>query len=103
MGCAEKRPGGQVRKVDADMVREMRRMNRAGLNNREIAERLGVAASTVWTHLADHGIYSPASRLSQYTVYDRDGQVAAFGTAREASCRLESSGKDLGEPEQGRT
>lgn len=72
-----------MRKVDADMVREMRRMNREGMNNREIAERLGVAASTVWTHLADHGIYSPASRLSQYTVYDRDGQVAAFGTARE--------------------
>ena len=62
-----------MRKVDADMVREMRRMNREGLNNREIAEILGVAASTVWTHLADHGIYSPASRLSQYTVYDRDG------------------------------
>ena len=72
-----------MRKVDADMVREMRRMNRAGMNNREIAEILGVATSTVWTHLADHGIYSPASRLSQYTVYDRDGQVAAFGTARE--------------------
>ena len=27
-----------MRKVDADMVREMRRMNRAGMNNREIAE-----------------------------------------------------------------
>ena len=60
-------------------------MNRAGLNNREIAEILGVAASTVWTHLADHGIYSPASRLSQYTVYDRAGNVRAFGTAEECA------------------
>ena len=57
-------------------LRRLRAYNAAGWNDCQIADELGLTVGTVYYWLRD------------YTVYDRHGNVAAFGTARECARAL---------------
>ena len=71
-------------------LRRLRAYNAAGWNDCQIADELGLTVGTVyyWRRLK---LGLPAhrdashKRLRDYTVYDRHGNVAAFGTARECA------------------
>ena len=74
-------------------LRRLRAYNAAGWNDCQIADELGLTVGTVyyWRRLK---LGLPAhrdashKRLRDYTVYDRHGNVAAFGTARECARAL---------------
>ena len=74
-------------------LRRLRAYNVAGWNDFQIADELGLTVGTVyyWRRLK---LGLPAhrdashKRLRDYTVYDRHGNVAAFGTARECARAL---------------
>lgn len=75
-------------------LRRLRARNAEGWNDREIADELGLKVSTV-NYWRRSKLGLPAIRrtgrgkLQDYTVYDRHGNVAAFGTARECARTLE--------------
>ena len=75
-------------------LRRLRARNAEGWNDRQIADELGLKVGMVyyWRRLKlglpAHRDASPR-RLRDYTVYDRHGNVAAFGTARECARTLE--------------
>lgn len=74
-------------------LRRLRARNAEGWNDRQIADELGLKVGMVyyWRRLKlglpAHRGASPR-RLRDYTVYDRHGNVAAFGTARECARTL---------------
>ena len=74
-------------------LRRLRARNAEGWNDREIADELGLKVSTV-NYWRRSKLGLPAIRrtgrgkLQDYTVYDRHGNVAAFGTARECARTL---------------
>lgn len=74
-------------------LRKLRARNAEGWNDRQIADELGLTVGIVyyWRRLklglSAHRDANP-KRLRDYTVYDRHGNVAAFGTARECASTL---------------
>lgn len=74
-------------------LRRLRARNAEGWNDREIADELGLKVSTVY-YWRRTKLGLPATRrtgrekLRDYTVYDRHGDVAAFGTAKECARTL---------------
>lgn len=71
--------------MDEKTARRIRQLNARGLNYRQIAERLGCNYSAVWTAARRMGLSPVGMEPAQYTVYDRAGNVRAFGTAEECA------------------
>lgn len=74
--------------MDEKTERRIRKLNECGLNYRETAERLGISITAV-KRAADKMCLSPVGhKPAQYTVYDREGNVRAFGTAEECAASM---------------
>lgn len=71
--------------MDEKTERRIRKLNERGLNYREIGERVGFSACAVRDAAIRMGLYPVGAHPAQYTVYDNDGNVRAFGTAQECS------------------
>lgn len=69
------------RKVEA----KIRKMNKAGFNYREISEKVGLSEDVVRRAAIRMGLYPVGAHPAQYTVYDQDGNVRAFGTSQECA------------------
>lgn len=74
--------------MDEKTERRIRKLNERGLNYRQIAERLGCNYSAVWTAARRMGLSPVGMEPAQYTVYDRAGNVRAFGTAEECAASM---------------
>lgn len=68
-------------------VSELRRMNKAGLNDHIIAETLGLPQNTVWYNRSNLGLpVNHKRRYRRYEVYDGKTTEYLFeGTARECA------------------
>lgn len=69
--------------MTTQMVKEIRRLNQEGNNDRMIAEKLGVSAATVHKYRTEMGI--PAVR-KVYTIWDaKTDELIVCGTAAECT------------------
>ena len=71
--------------MDEKTARRIRQLNARGLNYRETAERLGISIAAVKWAADKMGLSPVGHKPAQYTVYDRAGNVRAFGTAEECA------------------
>lgn len=74
-------------------LRRLKTLNALGLNDQQIAEEIGASGSQVyyWRHYKLRlPCYGSTRRrpYSDYTIYDREGNVRAFGTAQECAKAL---------------
>lgn len=74
--------------MDEKTERRIRKLNERGLNYREIAERLGCRYNVVWTAARRMGLIPVGHKQAQYTLYDLEGNVRAFGTAEECAAAM---------------
>ena len=71
--------------MDRKTEQRIKRLNQKGLNYREISERVGYSDCAVRDAAIRMGLYPVGQHPAQYTVYDQDGNVQAFGTSRECA------------------
>ena len=71
--------------MDRKTEQRIKKLNHAGFNYREISEKVGFAEDVVRRAAIRLGLYPVGPKPAQYTVYDQDGNVQAFGTSRECA------------------
>ena len=74
--------------MDEKTERRIRKLNERGLNYREIADRLGCGYFAVWGAARRMGLTPAGHKRVQYTIYDLEGNVRAFGTAEECAASM---------------
>lgn len=79
-------------RITTKTLTEIKRLNRAGKNDVEVAELLGVHINTVgyWRHAAGLAPVRRHHRVKEYAAYDGKTEVlVAFGTAKECAAALD--------------